>query len=504
MSQYKLEMVDVVKIFPGVKALNGVTLKVRPGTVHALMGENGAGKSTLMKCLIGIYEMTSGKILIDGQEIHIKDTIFALSQGISMIHQELNVVAERSVAENIWLGREPMKNRFIVDHKKMKRDTLDLLKKLEMDIDPDETMRNLTVAKTQMVEIAKAVSFSADIVIMDEPTSALTTTETKQLFKIINSLKAKGVTIIYISHKMDEIFQICDEITVLRDGQFVTSDHASNLDINKLISHMVGRELTEMFPKIDCEIGETILRVENLGSGKDFNNVSFDLRRGEILGFAGLVGAGRTEIIECLFGLRPRTEGTIYVNGEETDMKEPYDALEKGMAFLTEDRKKTGIIPVLSVKDNIILSNLRRYVEGIRLNHKKINSDTEKYIRKLNVKTTNSETLIQNLSGGNQQKVLVARALLTEPDILIVDEPTRGIDVGAKAEIHTLITKLAGQGKGVIMISSEMPEVLGMSDRILTMHEGRMTGIIDRKDANQEVIMKYITDSFENMEVSNE
>lgn len=504
MSQYKLEMVDVVKIFPGVKALNGVTLKVRPGTVHALMGENGAGKSTLMKCLIGIYEMTSGKILIDGQEVHIKDTITALSLGISMIHQELNVVTERSVAENIWLGREPMKNRFMVDHKKMKRDTLDLLKKLEMDIDPDEIMRNLTVAKTQMVEIAKAVSFNADIVIMDEPTSALTTTETKQLFKIINSLKEKGVTIIYISHKMDEIFQICDEITVLRDGQFVTSDHASNLDINQLISHMVGRELTEMFPKVDCEIGEPILKVENLGSGKDFNNVSFDLHRGEILGFAGLVGAGRTEIIECLFGIRPRTEGKIYINGEETDIKEPYDALQKGIAFLTEDRKKTGIIPVLSVKDNIILSNLRRYAEGVRLNHKKINSDTEEYIRKLNVKTTNSETLIQNLSGGNQQKVLVARALLTEPDILIVDEPTRGIDVGAKAEIHTLVTKLAGQGKGVIIISSEMPEVLGMSDRILTMHEGRMTGIIDRKDANQEVIMKYITDSFENMEVSNE
>lgn len=504
MSDYKLEMIDVVKVFPGVKALNGVTLRVRPGTVHGLMGENGAGKSTLMKCLIGIYEMTSGKIQIDGQEVSIKDTITALSLGISMIHQELNVVTERSVAENIWLGREPMKNSIMINHKKMKNDTAALLKRLEMDIDPNELMRNLTVAKTQMVEIAKAVSFNADIVIMDEPTSALTTTETKQLFKIIRSLKEKGVTIIYISHKMDEIFQICDEITVLRDGQFVITDLAENLDINKLITHMVGRQLTEMFPKIECEIGTPILKVENLCSGRDFKDVSFELHRGEILGFAGLVGAGRTEIVECIFGLRPRTNGTIWIDGKEIDIKEPYDALEKGIAFLTEDRKKTGIIPVLSVKDNIILSSLKRYAAGIKLNHRKMNSDSDEYIKKLNIKTSSSETMIQNLSGGNQQKVLVARALLAEPDILIIDEPTRGIDVGAKAEIHTLITKLAGQGKGVIMISSEMPEVLGMSDRILTMHEGKMTGIIHRKDASQEVIMKYITDSFDNTEVSHE
>jgi len=503
MSQYILEMIDVVKIFPGVKALKGVTLKVKPGTVHALMGENGAGKSTLMKCLIGIYEMTSGKILINDKEVHIKDTISALSQGVSMIHQELNVVTERSVAENIWLGREPLKNRFMIDHKKMKKDTSDLLNKLEMDIDPDVLMKNLTVAKTQMVEIAKAVSFNADIVIMDEPTSALTTTETQQLFRIIRNLKQKGFTINNIYPQMEENFTISNEITILRDGQLVKSDEAANLDINKLISLMVGRELTEMFPKMKCEIGEPILKVENLGSGKDFSHVSFELRRGEILGFAGLVGAGRTEIVETIFGLRPKSEGEIYVNGEEVHIKEPFDALQKGIALLTEDRKKTGIIPVLSVRDNTVLSNLRRYVEGIKLNHKKIKSDTEEYIKKLNVKTTNLDTEIQNLSGGNQQKVLVARALLTNPDILIVDEPTRGIDVGAKAEIHTLITKLAAQGKGVIMISSEMPEVLGMSDRILTMHEGKMTGIIDRKDAIQELIMKYITDGYENAEVSN-
>lgn len=503
MSKYILEMIDVVKVFPGVKALNGVDFRVRPGTVHALMGENGAGKSTLMKCLIGIFQMTSGKIVLKGNETNIKNTLSAQKQGISMIHQELNVVTARSVAENIWLGREPLKNKIMIDHKKMRQDTLELLDKLHMDIDPDELMSNLTVAKMQMVEIAKAVSFNADIVIMDEPTSALTTTEAEQLFKIINNLKAKGVTIIYISHKMDEIFRICDEITVLRDGEFVGSDHADNLDIDKLISLMVGRNLTEMFPKIDCEIGETVLKVENLASGNSFHNVSFELHKGEILGFAGLVGAGRTEIVETIFGIRPKTAGHIYINGEEVVINNPYDALKYGLCLLTEDRKKMGIIPVLSVRDNTVLSSLDNYSKGIKLNHKKIHDDTEDYINKLNVKTADYDTEIKSLSGGNQQKVLVARALLTNPDILMVDEPTRGIDVGAKAEIHTLITKLAGEGKAVIMISSEMPEVLGMSDRILTMHEGKMTGIINREDANQEVIMKYATEGFERNEEGN-
>ncbi|QUH30890.1 sugar ABC transporter ATP-binding protein [Vallitalea guaymasensis] len=503
MSEYILEMLDVVKVFPGVKALKGVDFRVRPGTVHALMGENGAGKSTLMKCLMGITQMTSGKIVLKDKEVNIKDTLSAQEQGISMIHQELNVVTARSVSENIWLGREPLKNKIMIDHKKMKQDTLELLEKLHMDINPDELMSNLTVAKMQMVEIAKAVSFNADIVIMDEPTSALTTTEAEQLFKIINNLKSEGVTIIYISHKMDEIFRICDEITVLRDGEFVGSDYSANMDIDKLISLMVGRKLTEMFPKIDCEIGETILKVENLASEDSFHNVSFELHKGEILGFAGLVGAGRTEIVETIFGIRPKTEGHISINGKEVNINNPYDALKNGLCLLTEDRKKMGIIPVLSVRDNTILSSLDNYSKGIKLDHRKIQCDTEEYIDKLNVKTADYDTEIESLSGGNQQKVLVARALLTNPDILMVDEPTRGIDVGAKAEIHTLLTKLAGEGKAIIMISSEMPEVLGMSDRILTMHEGKMTGIISRKDASQEVIMKYATEGFETNEEDN-
>lgn len=504
MSQYILEMIDIVKEFPGVKALNGVTLKVKLGSVHALMGENGAGKSTLMKCLIGIHEPTSGEILLNGKRAQIKNTISALAHGISMIHQELNVVAERSVAENIWLGREPLRKGFLVDHKKMRQDTKDLLKQLEMDIDPDELMKHLTVAKTQMVEIAKAISFQADILIMDEPTSALTASETRHLFRMIDRLKKKGVTIIYISHKMDEIFEICDEITILRDGQFVQTDRTENLTMNQLIALMVGRELTEMFPKVACEMGKPVLQIENLAAGKAFHGVSFTLHRGEILGFAGLVGAGRTEIVETIFGLRHKTEGHIFIDGQEVQIHQPADALQKGIALLTEDRKKTGIVPVLSVKDNTILSNLKKYVRRGKLNHRQINEDTEEYVRKLNVKTSSHETMIQTLSGGNQQKVLVARALLTEPEILIVDEPTRGIDVGAKAEIHSLITKLVQQGKGVIMISSEMPEVLGMSDRVLTMHEGKMTGMIHRKDATQETIMKYITSGNEQMEVNHE
>ncbi|WP_207652943.1 sugar ABC transporter ATP-binding protein [Anaeromicrobium sediminis] len=495
MGEYILEMVDVVKEFPGVKALKGVDLKVRKGSIHALMGENGAGKSTLMKCLIGIHQMTSGKIIFKGQEVHIKGTSSALNMGISMIHQELTAVTERTVAENIWLGREPLKNRFMIDHKKMKDDTTELLERLHMDIDPDEIMANLTVAKMQMVEIAKAVSFNADIIIMDEPTSALTTKEVDHLFEIINSLKSKGVTIIYISHKMDEIFEICDEITVLRDGEFVGVDFASNLSIDKLISMMVGRELTEMFPKVECEIGETILKVENLSSGSAFSDVSFELKKGEILGFAGLVGAGRTEVVETIFGIRPKTGGKIYIKDKEVEIKEAYDALKHGIFLLTEDRKKQGIFPVLSVKDNMIVSNQENYVKKLSLDHKKIKSDTMEYIDKINVKTPSIETPIKSLSGGNQQKVLVARALLTEPEILIVDEPTRGIDVGAKAEIHTLITNLAAQGRAIIMISSEMPEVLGMSDRVVVMHEGRVTGIVNRSDITQEIVMRYATNS---------
>lgn len=488
--EYILEMHDIVKEFPGVKALKSVQLKVRPGTVHALMGENGAGKSTLMKCLIGIYKPNAGKIIYKGQEVLFSNTLSAMKAGISMIHQELSPVFERSVCENVWMGREPRRG-IIVDHKKMREDCLELFKKLGLDLDPDEKMGNLTVAKMQMVEIAKAISYNSSVVIMDEPTSALTDSEVEHLFNIIEDLKSKNVAIIYISHKMDEIFRISDEITVYRDGEYITSDRAENLDIDKLITLMVGRTMDKMFPKVECPIGETVLKVDGLSSGRAFQNVSFELRRGEILCFAGLVGAGRTEIVETIFGMRTRTAGKIYKEGKELHIKCPEDAISNKIGMLTEDRRGNGIVSLLSVADNTVLANLKKY--GFPLKHSKIRADANDFVNKLNVKTPNLDTPIANLSGGNQQKTLVGRWLLTNPDILIVDEPTRGIDVGAKAEIHSLITKLAGEGKAIIMISSELPEVLGMADRVLVMHEGIMTGILDRKDATSELIMKYAT-----------
>lgn len=490
MDEYILEMRDIVKEFPGVRALKGVNLQVRPGTVHTLMGENGAGKSTLMKCLIGIHRPTSGKIIFNGQTVEFHAPIQALQAGISMIHQELSPVPERSVCENLWMGRLPMKG-IIVDEKKMRQDALDLFRRLNLDLDPDAKMGDLTVAKMQMVEIAKAVSYNSKVVIMDEPTSALTESEVEHLFQIIADLKKRNVAIIYISHKMDEIFQISDDITIYRDGEYVSSDRAENLNVDKVISLMVGREMDNIFPKVECPIGETILKVENLSSGKAFHDVSFELHRGEILGFAGLVGAGRTEIVETIFGMRPKTSGKIIKNGQELQIKSPKDAIAHKIGLLTEDRRGNGIVGLQSVGTNTILANLKSY--GFVMRRRKMGNDAEKYSQALNVKTPTLDTLIMNLSGGNQQKVLVGRWLLTNPDILIMDEPTRGIDVGAKAEIHTLITKLAGEGKAIIMISSELPEILGMADRILVMHEGEMTGIIDRKDATSDLIMAYAT-----------
>jgi len=488
--EYILEMIDIVKDFPGVRALKGVQLKVRPGTVHTLMGENGAGKSTLMKCLIGIHAPTSGKIIFDGKEIHFKTTLEALNSGISMIHQELSPVPERSVSENLWLGRVPMKG-IVVDHKKMRDDSIALFQKLGLDVNPDEKMGNLSVAKMQMVEIAKAVSYDSKIVIMDEPTSALTDAEVEHLFNIIAELKAKNVAIIYISHKMDEIFRISDDISIYRDGEYIASDLAANLDNDKLIKLMVGREVTDMFPKVECPIRETILKVEHLAAGRAVKDVSFELHRGEILGFAGLVGAGRTETVETIFGIRTKTGGKIYKDGQELNIKSPEDAIKHKIALLTEDRRGNGIVGLLSIKINTALASLKRY--GFPLNDKLMCADAEEYVKKLNTKTPSIDTQIQNLSGGNQQKVLIGRWLLTDPDILIVDEPTRGIDVGAKSEIHSLITKLAGQGKAIIMISSELPEVMGMSDRIVVMHEGIMTAIVDRPDFSSELILKYAT-----------
>lgn len=477
MSEYILEMRDITKEFPGVKALKGVQLRLTSGSVHALMGENGAGKSTLMKCLIGIYQRSGGTIVFDGQEVAFRSPLEALNTGISMIHQELMPVPERTVAQNVWVGREPRRG-MMLDHKKMYNDTVALFQEISFDLDPNEKMGNLTVAQMQMVEICKAFSYRPKVMILDEPTSSLTETEVAHLFRIIRTLRDQGCALIYISHKMDEIFQICDEVTILRDGEYVSHAYTKDTNVDELIANMVGREVKEMFPKVNCEIGEVIMEVQNLHAGRAVQNVSFDLRRGEILGFAGLVGAGRTETVETIFGMRHKEGGTIKKDGKLLEIKHPRDAIAAKIALLTEDRRKNGIVGVRSITANTVLAHLKSY--GMPLNHKKIHADTAEYVRKLNVKTPNNDQLIMYLSGGNQQKVLVGRWLLTDPDILIVDEPTRGIDVGAKAEIHTLLTKLAGEGKSIIMISSELPEVMGMSDRMVVMYEGTVTGIVKR------------------------
>lgn len=492
MSKYVLELKGIVKSFPGVKALKGVNLQLRSGTVHAIMGENGAGKSTLMKCIIGIYTPEAGDIFLEGKKVTFKNTIASLNAGISMIHQELSPVEERSVMENVWLGRVPMKNRVVVDHKKMHNDTVALFKQLDMDIDPLERMGNLSVAKMQMVEIAKAVSRNAKVVIMDEPTSAITHRETLALFNIIDNLKASGVSIVYITHKMDEIFRISDDVSIYRDGEYISTHAIDDITVDEIIVAMVGREITDMFPKETVEIGETVLKVDNL-CGIGFKDISFELHKGEILGFAGLVGSGRTEVIETIFGLRKSTGGTVSINGEAVHIKNPKDAIKHHLALLTEDRRHSGSIGVLPLTDNTVIASIKKY--GMPLKKKKIEQDTKAYIDRLKVKTPDIYTKIMNLSGGNQQKILVARWLLTVPDILFIDEPTRGIDVGAKSEIHKIITNLVKQGKSIIMVSSEMPEVLGMSDRVLVMFEGKCTGILDREEATQELVMQYATDS---------
>jgi inositol transport system ATP-binding protein len=488
--EYLLEMEHIRKQFPGVLALDDVFLKVMPGTVHALMGENGAGKSTLMKVLLGIYAPDGGVIRFDGVEHLQMDIRSSLTHGISMIHQELSPILHMTVAENIFLGREPLKNRIgWVDHKKLYEQTQELFDELDIAIDPMAKMVNLSIASMQMVEIATSISYNSKLIIMDEPTSAITEKEVAHLFRLINTLRDKGVAIIYITHKMDEVFEISDEVTVLRDGGYVGTEKASDINKHKLISMMVGRELTNFFPKEEAEIGDVKLEVKNISLEGKFKNVSFSVRRGEILGFAGLMGSGRTEVIESIFGVYPPESGEILVDGKPVNIRQPMDAIAAGMGLLTEDRKMTGLYLPLSVRDNMIASNIDKYVKPMGLDEKLIEKDCERQRVALAVKTPSLDQIILNLSGGNQQKVLIGRWLLTEPDILILDEPTRGIDVGAKSEIHKLMTKLAQAGKAIIMVSSEMPEVLGMSDRIIVMHEGNKAGELTREEATQEKVL---------------
>jgi methyl-galactoside transport system ATP-binding protein len=441
-NSYVLEMNNISKSFPGVKALDDVTFKVRPGTVHALMGENGAGKSTLMKCLFGIYIQDAGDIILDGKKVNINEPVTALKSGISMIHQELVSVPYRNVMENLWLGRFPMKKfgpLSFIDGKKMYKDTVQLFKDLNMDINPNTLVGSMSVSKAQSMEIAKAVSHNSKVIIMDEPTSSLTENEVEHLFKIIRDLKSRGTAIIYITHKIDEVHQIADEVTIMRDGRYVGTWDARELTADMMISKMVGREMANIYPPRFNTPGEVILRTENLTSPfpKSFKDVSFELRKGEILGIGGLVGAQRTELVEAIFGLRAIERGSIFIDGKEVNIKTPHDAKKHKIALLTEERRATGIFPVLSVLENTVIANAKKYEGSLfLLDDRRRKEDTKKSIDMLNVKTPSYQTLIKNLSGGNQQKVLIARWLLTEPDILILDEPTRGIDVGAKYEIY--------------------------------------------------------------------
>jgi methyl-galactoside transport system ATP-binding protein len=487
-----LEMLNITKRFPGVLALDNVSLKVKSGSVHALMGENGAGKSTLMKCLFGIYSMDEGKILFEGKEVAFANSKQALENGVSMVHQELNQVRQQNVMDNIWLGRYPKKGIFI-DEKKMYQDTLAIFKSLDIDIDPRSKVSTLSVSGMQMVEIAKAVSYHSKIIVMDEPTSSLTETEVNHLFRIIRRLQSENVAIIYISHKMEEILKISDEVTIMRDGQYIATKNSKELTTDEIIKLMVGRDLSQRFPTKVNKPGDVTLKVSDLTAETQpsFYDVSFELRKGEILGIAGLVGSKRTEVLEALFGMRSLKTGTIELNGKVLKNYSPQQAIKNGFALVTEERRSTGIYPELKVSFNSIIANLRQYkTKGLFLSDRKVYEDTKWVIDSMNVKTPSQKTTMGSLSGGNQQKVIIGRWLLTKPNILLMDEPTRGIDVGAKFEIYQLINLLAAEGKGIIMISSEMPELLGVTDRILVMSNGKAAGIVETATTSQEEIMR--------------
>lgn len=491
-SEILLTMSNVSKSFPGVKALDQANLAVRSHSVHALMGENGAGKSTLLKCLFGIYAKDEGEIKFLGKDVDFKTSKEALENGISMVHQELNLVRQRSVMDNLWLGRYPLKGIF-VDHAKMYKDTKAIFDELGIDIDPKEKVANLSVSQMQMIEIAKAFSYNAKIVIMDEPTSSLSEKEVEHLFKIIETLKNRGCGIIYISHKMDEIFKICDEITILRDGKWINTVPVKETTMDQIVAMMVGRELTQRFPEKTNQPKEVILQVENLTAlnQPSIQDISFELRKGEILGIAGLVGAKRTDIVETIFGVRERKQGEIKLHGKLVKNHTALEAINNGFALVTEERRSTGIYANLSIEFNSLISNMKSYLTPWKLlSDRKMRSDTQWVIDSMNVKTPSHKTHIGSLSGGNQQKVIIGRWLLTQPEILMLDEPTRGIDVGAKYEIYQLIMQLAQKDKGIIMISSEMPELLGITDRILVMSNGKIAGIVETANTSQQEILQ--------------
>ncbi|MCR5792882.1 MAG: ATP-binding cassette domain-containing protein [Lachnospiraceae bacterium] len=493
-----LKMEGITKTFPGVKALDNVSIEVKRGTVHALMGENGAGKSTLMKCLFGMYVKDAGHIYLEGKEVDFKNSREALDNGVAMVHQELNQALKRNVMDNLWLGRYPKIAGIAVNEHKMLKDTKAIFDELDIDVDVHRIMSTMPVSQRQMVEIAKAVSYHSKVIVFDEPTSSLTEEEVEHLFKIINMLRDRGVAIIYISHKMAEIKRISDEITIMRDGQWIATEAADKLEMKDIIRLMVGRELTNQFPPKTNKPGEVCLKVENItGQYNQLKDVSFEVRQGEILGIAGLDSSGRTEVLESIFGIRTRKRGKISLHGKECLNRHAGESIKNGFALLTEERRATGIFGVLSVKENTVISSLKRHKRfGLYLSEKSQKKDTQYYIDAMHTKTPSQETKIRSLSGGNQQKVIIGRWLLTEPEVLLLDEPTRGIDVGAKYEIYQLILDLANKGKTVLMVSSEMPELLGVCDRIIVMSGGRVAGEVDAGNTNQEEIMtlaaKYV------------
>ena len=489
-NEFLLEMKRISKLFPGVKALDEAQLSVRPGTVHALMGENGAGKSTLMKCLFGMYHKDSGEIILDGEPVQFSDSAMALKHRVAMVHQELNQVPNQTVVENMWLGRYPT-HFGLINQKKLEQDTLAIFRVLDLHIDPNAKIGTLPVAQKQMIEIAKAISYQSKILVLDEPTSSLTEQEVDHLFQIIETLKKQQMGIILITHKIDEVMRISDDITIMRDGHWITTKRTCEVSENDIIRMMVGREIAERYPKRSVQPGEPLLKVEGLCSRQPaFSDVSFELRKGEILGVAGLVGSKRTELLEALFGCRQVGGGTIRLNGKPIENRSPLEAMRHGFSMVTEERRFNGIYEEMSVSFNILISNLRKYTRHGILRNRLMEQDVQRMIRSMNIKTPSQKTPVCSLSGGNQQKVILGRWLLLEPEVLLLDEPTRGIDVGAKYEIYKLINALAEEGKGIIVVSSEMPELFGICDRLLVMSNGQQSAMLETGDCCQVDVMQ--------------
>ncbi|MBU3181978.1 sugar ABC transporter ATP-binding protein [Clostridium psychrophilum] len=488
-----LVMNNISKSFPGVKALQNINIKVKCGEVLALLGENGAGKSTLMNILSGVYSKDSGQIFIDGTEVDIHGIKQAENLGISIIHQELSILHNLSVSDNIFLGNEKFnKGTRRLNKAWAKERSIAFLKQIGCNLNPDTIAKDISIGDMQMIEIVKSLTKNSSIIIMDEPTTALTEVETKKLFEVINKLKEQGIAIIYISHRLDEIFKICDSITVLRDGKHVGDVKTSDVTQDELITMMVGRKLEEQFPYREVEKTKTLLKVEDISFGNRVKKVSFEVKGGEILGFAGLMGAGRTELAKTIIGYYKKEVGEIYVDGEKVNIHSPKDAIDRGVCYVSEDRKKEGLILGLSVRENMTLSNLKTYENRyMKINRKSEKLEVEEYIKKISIKTPSQEQLIKYLSGGNQQKVILSKWLMLSPKVLIIDEPTKGIDVGAKKEIYDVLNELKSMGKAIILISSDMAEVIGISDRVIVMHEGEITGKLSRGELSQENIMKY-------------